>query len=565
MAQILSELDIYARVGANTPLVLMDAPANVIDGGNLTIRFEAIIGSPIVSAICIRKTPHFGAKMNIQSHTFREEDSRKTDQVPDLIVGEEDCNQKCRGKNCKSVLEYKRKFKELSKDFELEKKECHEAWMSLEDTNRQLEKLRNELMRKCMHVGSLAYAVEGQVNELRKLQDKHVREKKLWVSQVYLLSEEFKILKSECAKVLEEVNSYASSFTDISRMTSSVQALVDQHEELKVQCMELKENFIEECKERKQLYNKLLDLKVVDVFADTAPVVVSVLDGYNVYIFAYGQIGTRNTFTMEGIKENRGVNYKTLEELFRLSNETKGQFKYDISVSVLEVYNEHIRDLLAAPPQPGQTVKKLEIKQVAEGLHHVLGLVEAQVHSMSEVWEVLQTGSSARIGGSTNANEHSSRSHCAQMVIHYVMHVFNCFVKHFCLHFEAFQLGIALVYIAFLRFMGDDNDAKNFSYSLEAGGSGRKLTCQGIPRSTRDSHKKFRYSHDGLIIQRNMALFFSGALLKMNTKMFLLLLLVIVPDAMVTSPCKPIDVPFHTLVWKKRWFLVILQELSLLY
>ncbi|KAH9298907.1 hypothetical protein KI387_030589, partial [Taxus chinensis] len=94
-----------------------------------------------------------------------------------------------------------------------------------------------------------------------------------------------------------------------------------------------------------------------------------------------------------------------------LSNETKGQFKYDISVSVLEVYNEHIRDLLAAPPQTGKTIKKLEIKQVAEGLHHVPGLVETQVQSMSEVWEVLQTGSSARDVGSTNANEHSSRSH----------------------------------------------------------------------------------------------------------------------------------------------------------
>lgn len=155
----------------------------------------------------------------------------------------------------------------------------------------------------------------------------------------------------------------------------------------------------------------------VAVFADTAPVVVSVLDGYNVCIFAYGQTGTGKTFTMEGTHDNRGVNYRTLEELFRVANERNGLFKYDISVSVLEVYNEQIRDLLASSTQPGHTVKKLEIKQVADGVHHVPGLVEAQVHSMNEVWDVLQTGSSARAVGSTNVNEHSSRSHCVLCVM----------------------------------------------------------------------------------------------------------------------------------------------------
>ncbi|KAH9618200.1 hypothetical protein KSS87_001612 [Heliosperma pusillum] len=73
-----------------------------------------------------------------------------------------------------------------------------------------------------------------------------------------------------------------------------------------------------------------------------------------------------------------------------------------------------------------------------------------------------------------------------------------------------FQLGMAPVYIAFLRFMGDDNEAKNYSYSLEVGGNGRKLIWHGVPRSIRDSHRKVRDSFDGLIIQRNMALFFSG-------------------------------------------------------
>ena len=54
---------------------------------------------------------------------------------------------------------------------------------------------------------------------------------------------------------------------------------------------------------------------------------------------------------------------------------------------------------------------RLEVRQVAEGVHHVPGFVEVRVTNMNEAWEVLKTGSKARVVGSTNANEHSSRSH----------------------------------------------------------------------------------------------------------------------------------------------------------
>lgn len=56
--------------------------------------------------------------------------------------------------------------------------------------------------------------------------------------------------------------------------------------------------------------------------------------------------------------------------------------------------------------------------------------------------------------------------------------VFHCFGQYFCLHFEAFQLGMAPVYMAFLRFMGDETDARNYSYSLEVGPNGRKLALK---------------------------------------------------------------------------------------
>ncbi|KAK0601736.1 hypothetical protein LWI29_026968 [Acer saccharum] len=84
--------------------------------------------------------------------------------------------------------------------------------------------------------------------------------------------------------------------------------------------------------------------------------------------------------------------------------------------------------------------------------------------------------------------------------------VFRCFGQYFCLHFTP-----APVYIAFLWFMGHDNEAKNYSYSLEAGGNRRKMIWQGVPHSIRDSHRKVCDSFDGLVIQCSMALFFSGA------------------------------------------------------
>ncbi|XP_008786900.1 E3 ubiquitin-protein ligase DIS1-like isoform X3 [Phoenix dactylifera] len=92
----------------------------------------------------------------------------------------------------------------------------------------------------------------------------------------------------------------------------------------------------------------------------------------------------------------------------------------------------------------------------------------------------------------------------------WMLTVFSCFGQYFCLHFEAFQMAMAPVYTAFLRFMGDESEAKNYSYSLEVGGNGRKIIWQGVPRSIRDSHKKVRDSYDGLVVHRNMALFFSG-------------------------------------------------------
>ncbi|GJX30744.1 E3 ubiquitin protein ligase SINAT2 [Tanacetum coccineum] len=87
--------------------------------------------------------------------------------------------------------------------------------------------------------------------------------------------------------------------------------------------------------------------------------------------------------------------------------------------------------------------------------------------------------------------------------------IFNCHGRQFCYHFEYFLLETSPCYIAFIRFMGDDNDADNFRYSLTISANCRTLSWQGVPSSIRHSHKKLRDSLDGLVISPSMALLFS--------------------------------------------------------
>ena len=45
-------------------------------------------------------------------------------------------------------------------------------------------------------------------------------------------------------------------------------------------------------------------------------------------------------------EESRGVNYRALSDLFQLSEKRKDSTAYDISVQMIEIYNEQVRDLL---------------------------------------------------------------------------------------------------------------------------------------------------------------------------------------------------------------------------
>ena len=82
------------------------------------------------------------------------------------------------------------------------------------------------------------------------------------------------------------------------------------------------------------------------------PAVLSILEGYNATLIAYGQTGTGKTFTMEGFKYNtsdpqRGMIPRAVEEIFHyIESADSSDSKFMVRVSYVQIYNENISDLL---------------------------------------------------------------------------------------------------------------------------------------------------------------------------------------------------------------------------
>ncbi|XP_022754873.1 kinesin-like protein KIN-14K [Durio zibethinus] len=149
-----------------------------------------------------------------------------------------------------------------------------------------------------------------------------------------------------------------------------------------------------------------------EVFADIQPFVQSVVDGYNVCIFAYGQTGSGKTYTMTGpngaTEEEWGVNYRALNDLFRISQNRRSTILYEVGVQMVEIYNEQVRDLLSSDGSQ----KKLGITTISQP--NGLAVPEATmlpVLSTSDVLDLMNIGLKNRAVSATALNERSSRSH----------------------------------------------------------------------------------------------------------------------------------------------------------
>uniref|UniRef100_A0A672R0L3 Kinesin-like protein n=1 Tax=Sinocyclocheilus grahami TaxID=75366 RepID=A0A672R0L3_SINGR len=160
--------------------------------------------------------------------------------------------------------------------------------------------------------------------------------------------------------------------------------------------------------------------KQIDVYRSVVcPILDEVIMGYNCTVFAYGQTGTGKTFTMEGERSPNeeftweedplaGIIPRTLHQIFeKLSNNGT---EFSVKVSLLEIYNEELFDLLSPAPDVTERLQLFDDPRNKRGVT-IKGLEEITVHNKDEVYQILERGAAKRKTASTLMNAYSSRSH----------------------------------------------------------------------------------------------------------------------------------------------------------
>ncbi|KAK7948140.1 chromosome-associated kinesin KIF4B [Apiospora aurea] len=172
------------------------------------------------------------------------------------------------------------------------------------------------------------------------------------------------------------------------------------------------------------------------------------LQGYNVSLLAYGQSGAGKSFTMgtsgpveQTDLDRMGVIPRAATELFeKLEGPTKksnrnsmsglrtpqrysigqtspsgsaipAEKNWQLKATYVEIYNEQLRDLLVPGETPQHERGTVTIREDTKGNIILTGLRQLDIHSMEDLMNALNFGSTIRQTDATAINAKSSRSH----------------------------------------------------------------------------------------------------------------------------------------------------------
>ena len=133
-------------------------------------------------------------------------------------------------------------------------------------------------------------------------------------------------------------------------------------------------------------------------------------EGYHCCLFAYGQTGSGKSYSMVGYGANKGIVPISCEEIFkRISDNKDTSIHYEVEVSMLEIYNEKVQDLLV--PISNRPPSGLKIRESKALGVFVADLTKYPVSSYEEISNKMDEGYQNRTIGSTLMNNTSSRAH----------------------------------------------------------------------------------------------------------------------------------------------------------
>eukprot|EP00966_Prymnesium_polylepis_P136284 3148989-Prymnesium_polylepis.1 len=175
------------------------------------------------------------------------------------------------------------------------------------------------------------------------------------------------------------------------------------------------------------------DTEQASVYNHVGPAVDAALNGLNSTVFAYGQTGSGKTHTLfggllpddtaaadagGGTEFLEGMASRALRQVFAQSEALEVQgTRLAVSCSFLEIYNEHLTDLLLplAARRAGNAqlaLKEDECKEV-----YVKNLSEVPTHSVDHAFALVRRALRSRSVRQTEMNERSSRSHAVLQLL----------------------------------------------------------------------------------------------------------------------------------------------------
>ena len=134
------------------------------------------------------------------------------------------------------------------------------------------------------------------------------------------------------------------------------------------------------------------------------------MDGYHCCLFAYGQTGSGKSYSMIGYGANRGIVPIISEQIFEVTKAQSTATKsFEVNVSMLEIYNEKIQDLLI--PINKRLTGGLKTRESKSLGVYVEDLSKHAVDSYRAIEDKMAEGGRNRTIAATQMNSCSSRAH----------------------------------------------------------------------------------------------------------------------------------------------------------